>query len=323
MSLRAFLLVLACLSASLSAAAQTEDDVSTEDEADQAGEPPENVGEARKHFKRGVELYADGDVGGSLVEFEQAYRLQPSFRLLYNLAQVSAELLDYVKAERYFVRYLEEGGDEIDPERRIEVEAELERLRTRIGTVTVETNQEGAEIFVDDVPVGRAPLQALPVSAGQRRVRVEKAGFETETRVVNIIGGQPQSVRIELESAAAAQTTYSFGDDAPPNHPAIWMTVGTGVLALATAGAAFWTYRGERNYDDELMRSTTRSTLDDLADKTEQRALITDILLGATVVSAIVTTVLWVNGTSSESDEDVARRDDSLQFGPGSLRATF
>ena len=50
---------------------------------------------AREHFERGVDYYGEGDYRAALIEFQRAYSIQPTYRLLYNLGQVAYELRDY------------------------------------------------------------------------------------------------------------------------------------------------------------------------------------------------------------------------------------
>src|SRR6476469_8681525 len=99
--------------------------------------------EARAHFQKGIEDYADGDFQAALIELERAYALKPTYRLLYNLGQVAYELRDYTATERYFMQYLAEGKDEIPADRRAEVEQDLARVRARIASVRLTTNQRG------------------------------------------------------------------------------------------------------------------------------------------------------------------------------------
>ena len=49
---------------------------------------------ARPHFMRGVELYRAGAYDASLAAFTRAYERAPSYRLIYNLAQVKAQRQD-------------------------------------------------------------------------------------------------------------------------------------------------------------------------------------------------------------------------------------
>src|SRR5690349_17758223 len=78
--------------------------------------PP--VDEARSRFQKGVQLFHEGGYEAALAEFRKAYQLAPSYRLLYNIAQVHYELHDYVSALKSFRQYVVEGGTEIPADRR-------------------------------------------------------------------------------------------------------------------------------------------------------------------------------------------------------------
>ncbi|MDD9970054.1 MAG: PEGA domain-containing protein, partial [Myxococcales bacterium] len=159
----------------------------------EAGE--EAVGEARAHFRKGVDYYGDGDFASSLLEFERAYKLQPTYRLLFNMGQVAYEQRDYIAAEGYFSKYLVQGGDRIDRQRRDAVEADLRRLRGRIGRMRVRVDRAGARVFIDGKPVGRSPFRApVRASAGRRSVRAELAGFASVDRSVEVVGGEEVEV---------------------------------------------------------------------------------------------------------------------------------
>ena len=56
------------------------------------------VDQAKAHFKTGTELYDENNFRGALVEFQRAYQLAPSYRVLYNIGQVDMELADYAGA---------------------------------------------------------------------------------------------------------------------------------------------------------------------------------------------------------------------------------
>ncbi|HWE28509.1 MAG TPA: hypothetical protein VHB97_10930, partial [Polyangia bacterium] len=51
--------------------------------------------EAGRHFQRGVDLYADGDFRGALVEFKKAYTVWPRANVLYDIGQTEYQLLAY------------------------------------------------------------------------------------------------------------------------------------------------------------------------------------------------------------------------------------
>lgn len=274
---------------------------------------------AREHFQKGVDYYTEGDLTAAMVEFQRAYKLQPTYRLLYNLGQVAYEQRDYAAAERYFRTYLAEGGDDIQEARRHEVQRELERLQSRVADVRIASSLPSARLYVDEQPVGTAPLaRPVRVSAGRRAIRAELPGYAPVRKVVDVVGGEPLSVELTF-GAPLAQVAESPSADSGTS-PALWTGIATGVLALGTGGMALWTNSEESNFDDALARATSPKELENLRDSTEQKALITDILLGATVVTATITLILLLTEDGpAERRPDTAR----VEVGPGSVRASF
>jgi tetratricopeptide (TPR) repeat protein len=281
---------------------------------------------ARKHFQKGVDYYGEGDLVAAMVEFKRAYDIEPTFRLLYNIAQVAYEQRDYAAAERYFKDYLAEGKTQIEIERRIEVERELERLRGRVANVSLHSSLPNAQLFVDEQLVGREPLpKAVRVSAGRRTVRAELPGHVPVRRVIDVVGGEAQ--RVELVFLTPLDQRYaesdpSYSRDEPSSRglgPALWTGLATGVLAAGTVGMAIWTQSEQSDYDAAVQRETTRTELDRLSDSTEQKALITDVLLGATVVAGVITVVLLL------TDEDSAERAtaSAIERRPDAMRLRF
>ena len=127
--------------------------------------------DAQRRFQRGIELYKAGDFGPALVEFKRAYELVPSYKILYNLGQVSYQRRDHAAALRYFRQYLADGDDAIPAERRQEVNADIAELEQSVGRLQIDAAEEGAEVFVDDVLVGETPLRALiTVNGGPRKI---------------------------------------------------------------------------------------------------------------------------------------------------------
>jgi hypothetical protein len=153
--------------------------------------------EATQHFRRGVELVGAADFGAALVEFRRAYQLAPQYRILYNIGQVSRELQDSAGALQAFQRYLEDGAD-IAPARRREVESIVETLDKRVGRLTVACPTEGAEISVDDVPVGKTPFSSpVVLNAGRRKVAASRAGSYPQVRFVDVAGGDALSLTFD------------------------------------------------------------------------------------------------------------------------------
>ena len=250
--------------------------------------------QARLHFQKGIESYTDGDYRAALIEFERAYALHPTYRLLYNLGQVAYELRDYTATERYFKQYLEEGKDEIPADRRAEVEQDLARVRARIASVRLVTNQPGARLFVDDKEVGRAPLGPYRLSAGQHRIQAQQTGFSPVARVVEVAGGDDVTVRLDF-GARLATAPVPAAEESSINWP-LWTGIATGVFAVGAAGFGYAASRDSSDYQEALKGETTRQELDKLASGAESKAIVADVLLGAAVVGGTVTVILILTG---------------------------
>ena len=291
------------------------------------------VEQGRKHFKRGVDYYRDGDLDGAFLEFKRAYSIAPNYRLLYNLGRVSSELRQYVEARRYVQRYLNEGGNEIDAARRLEAEALLSKLASRIATLKVSCNLDGADILIDDLPIGRSPLPgAVEVAAGSRRISAAIKGGPSVERVVEVVGGEKVTVVLELTSRSDGElpasaprvarvkgTEASSGKSAGLNMTAVWLGVGAGALAVGAGVTAYLGYHDTSSYQAALKRKTTEKELDSLRDRAETKALIADILLGATAVTATITLVVALSGDdeASERQSDVGAAEGvRLTLGP-------
>ena len=147
--------------------------------------------EAQRRFHRGIDLYKSGDFAAAQVEFTRAYELVPNYKILYNLGQVAYQRHDHAAALRSFRQYLADGVDQISAERRHEVTGYITDLEQRIGRLQIETPEVGAEVFVDDVLVGKTPLRALvAVNGGPRKVDVVAPSGDHQTRQVDVGSGE-------------------------------------------------------------------------------------------------------------------------------------
>lgn len=157
------------------------------------------IREAGERFDRGVAFYDEGDFGAALAEFLRAYELTGHWGVLYNLGQVSAALNRHVDAVRYFEGYLEGGGGEIDAARRAEVEQRLRELRSRLATLTVTVDVDGAEVLLDDEIVGTTPLpEPIYVAAGPHVVVARHPEHGSERRSVTLASETAETVAFEL-----------------------------------------------------------------------------------------------------------------------------
>ncbi len=288
-------------------------------------EPSPALEEAQGRFRQGLQLYAEDDFRAALVEFQRAYELAPSYRILFNIAQVQFELRDYPAALRSFERYLADGGARIADSRRKSVESDIEQLRARIAHLFITANKEGAEVFIDDVLVGTTPLTTnIAVSAGRRKITARLTDYLPTTRVVDVAGGDSLPVHLPLvrpepdapavavarskplakplaaepikadaaePSPAATETppkTYAHALE-PQANTALFGWAITGVLASGATVTGILALRASSDLQDQRRTPNVgRGVLDDASSKARRYALITDVLgAGALVAGGI------------------------------------
>jgi hypothetical protein len=311
------LLVVAALALAPPAAAQPSGDPSTVE-----------VEEARKHFNEGVRLSASGksgEVAQALDEFQKAYDLIPNWRILYNIGQTSRHVRDHARSLRAFTKYLAEGKaegkDEIPKARRQEVEREIAALEPLVARLELAGSEDGAEVRVDDKPAGQMPLaEPLYINAGKHTVRVSREGKRPFEKQLELAGGKSERLEILLEplggqgpaTKPTASATATTKPPPPPprgdySTPATIAWIGAGVFAAGAAGIGTWALLESNDLEDTPYAGPDRRPAEDSdlasqASRIDTLAIVTDVLVGAAVVSAgLGVYFTWFAGGSSAS----------------------
>lgn len=288
--------------------------------------------EAKQHLEAATQLYDENNFRGALAELQRAYELAPSYKILFNIGQVDMELQDYAGALRAYSRYLSEGGPDVPAERGKQVRADVERLRGRIGKIEVQT-AAGAEVLIDDVAVGFAPLpEPVAVNAGRHKVTVHIAGKDPVSRIYDVAGRQEISAAIANDAAAPIAPAAPVAPAAPaavdasaPRRSKLPLYVSwgvTGALGLTT-GVLGLVARSANNDLANLRGSfgVTPAQLVAQSDSVRHDALLTDLALGATLASAGVAayvTFIWMK----HGDPPERARTVQVHAGPGSISLT-
>jgi hypothetical protein len=281
-----------------------------------AADPPANpraLEEARTRFQAGVQLFHEGSLDAALAEFRKAYQLAPTYRVLYNIAQVQFELHNHVEALKTFRQYLAEGGPDVPPDRRAQVEGEIQKLERRVSTVEITTDVDGADILVDDLPVGVSPLR-LPVmvNAGNRRITAIKTGRVTTAQALTIAGGDRVKVHLQLPEVVVARPIDPALVPLPPppvaerSRTRTWVSLAaTAALGIGAGTFALLTRQAKLDFESQLQTfPNTKENIDRARHKMVVDAAITDGLAGATLLAGGLTLYFAV---SSSGDEPEAR----------------
>jgi hypothetical protein len=268
--------------------------------------------QASKHFQRGVALYGEADYRAALVEFKRAYAVLPNPAVLYNVGETQYQLQDYAGALTTFEHFLAEtssGGDG----HRTEVEGDLEILRARVGHLSLTTIPSGAEVTIDDQPVGKTPLdRSVLVSIGHRKVVASLAGRPAITRYVDVAADDTLAVTLQLPEPpepapppAPRVESSRLVESTTPSHGGStlrWLGwTATGALA---AGAVTSGILGlHESHTLEAARATfpvSSQTLNRDAQLTTTYSIVADSLAAAAVVVGSVTLLsTWLSPSST------------------------
>ena len=161
--------------------------------------------EAKRHFDRALELVDEGGFEEAVIEFKRAYDLTPHYMVLFNLGQAYVGLGSPVEAVDTLKRYLEEGGDRIQPDRRAAVEAEIKRQQARIARLTITAKPDGGTVWVDEKEAGVTPLTApVRVGIGRHVVLVRREGYLPSEKRITVAGEEKRSLHFDLKPVQTA-----------------------------------------------------------------------------------------------------------------------
>lgn len=202
-----------------------------------------DIAKAREHFNRAQQLYDEGHFEASLLELQRAYELKPSWRMLFNIAELRFAVHDYVGSLRAFERFLSEGGEQVESAKRAAADSKLVTLRNLVGQLTVTSNVEGATVWLDDEEIGKTPLPKVAVNVGRHKVTARREGYLVLSVTASVHGNEESKVDLTLVRLTP------FGTKEPAQAPSrftVLSWVGIGVASAFAVGsiAMFAAYAG-------------------------------------------------------------------------------
>ena len=155
--------------------------------------------DAKKHWDTAIALYQRGQWDGARTSFNAAFEASKNPRVLFNVAVCEKNLARYGRAIEVFKKELAEGKGQLSAEEEADVRAQISGLEKFVAQVTIEVNEPGADIYIDEAKVGVSPLPA-PVIApvGERHIRVSKVGFADARESVELQAGSSRRVPFKL-----------------------------------------------------------------------------------------------------------------------------
>jgi hypothetical protein len=226
-------------------------------QAQAAAPSPEEVAEARRIFAEGVEHVERREWQEAVVCFRQVLEVRVAPPVLYNLGAALVELREYVEAEPYLRRVVDDPN--ADPSLVERSRHLLEEMALHGGTITLRFVGElgSGTVYLDNEPLPADRLGGpLPVASGahtisirdgsRERIRQRFAINERQTAEVAIIAdpalasrsGTPTQATVTPRDVAQAvtpgDTSTTDGDRPRPNRRWLYVGLGTGAAIVVT-----------------------------------------------------------------------------------------
>ena len=214
----------------------------------------ESERDARGLFVEGNRLMESGDYVGALERYRSAYARFPSVKILLNSGTALRQLGRYAEAFDAYERYQRDPG--ADAAKRKEVATILLELDSKVGTLAVEVEPEGASLTVDGKPFARVPSGfSLRVEAGTHSVVAEKPGWKPAAQNVKVAAGEHSVIKLRLEeptrvvapAPVIAATPVAPAERPPAPRRLLWAGIAVGALAFGAAASGFGLYGSARS----------------------------------------------------------------------------
>ncbi len=276
----------------------------------------EQADEARALFKDGVQAQREGDFKGAYEALRKSYNLRRSFDTAANLGIVEFRLERYTDSAMHLGYWLRNYPTSEDPERYARMKEMFQQVRPHVGGVRIEVDVPGANVFIDDEPVGAAPIDyELFVNPGEHEVRADFQG-KTTSKAFEVDKGGTTDVELRLNekssesgaepdesqspSAAISESEESHRRGAQRNWVPAYILGGVTVAALGTSlvfrGLAGGAKRKAEDLGSELPSDgcpdgsvdPTCREINQQVDRLETRATVSNVaLIGAAAIGAV------------------------------------
>ena len=271
--------------------------------------------EAMIQFEQGREFFNKGQFEKAAIALKRAFELRPGYKILYYLGWAESETGNYSRAVSAYNGYLADAPGKTEAARIAEVKAEVEKLKARVGSVSVTCPIEGAKVKVDNEVMGIIPLKSpIPVDIGKHEITVVDGPTVLFTEIIRIAGGQEIAIEAAVKKTqpgdaaitVAPTTENSTAGDVPAARSKGKKLAGILSLAAAGALAVGAAVTGALALDQEseiwdrcdpdgnCYSDTYDGNFHDDRSRLQTLGLTTDVLIGTAAAAAVVGTVLLV-----------------------------
>lgn len=201
-------------------------------------QPQDVKQQAAAIYEEATLYYNTQEYQKALEKFKEAYYLSSEPELLFNIAQcyrLLGRTEDALKTYQNFLRDAPKSSLRANAEERV---AELKKQPPKGGRLLLSSDQEAAQVFLDNTPQGPTPIELLDVAAGEHLLRLEKEGFQSVEQKLSLEPGQTYQIQISLSPLPKEPLTVKEEPPAPKAPPRYLVPSLLGGASL-TLGAAF------------------------------------------------------------------------------------
>jgi len=261
---------------------------------------------ARLHFTAGVNLLRDPDkprYEEALAEFKRAYGLVGAPSILGNIGLCALKLERDAEAIEAYSKYLAEMPS-LDPEEKAQTERDLATLKAALVQITVETQPDGALLNDQRVPARGEPVLNIygPIKGSttlglRRGHHILKARFpdgrESGAWELDLNGGESHS--FEEPPQPINPDRGEVVQKSRPIPPSVYIgAFGTAAFAIGTLVTGMLAVNTRSRFVS-ANDGTNEARASDLHSSAQTLNVVTDVLLGLTVIGAGVTTYLYLS----------------------------
>jgi hypothetical protein len=193
-------LTLVCLLSHAVSAAQPAERGATQGEAADAS------GTSDRLIQQGIQLRREKRDAEALERFERAHRLVASPRALAQIGLAELALSRFDVAEAHLREALNADDDWVR-RNRATLERSLNAAGAHLGSVTVRTNVEDAELWINGTRVGTMPLGPQRVLAGNVLVELRRRSGERADRALTLAAGAAHHVQVDFVRVRSTSRT--------------------------------------------------------------------------------------------------------------------
>ena len=203
---------------------------------------PAIADEADAHFSKGRTAFNAGKFDDALREFQAAWSTRKTHDLAASMAQAEMQLGRYPAAAEHLTYALRHFPVSAKEDVRKKMEGALAEARGRVAALKITVSVDGAEVLVDGVAVGRAPLeQDVFVQPGAHKIEARLPKHVTAAKDVNVAKGASEAAALTLVPEAAPTptvmvTTTATATAEPPRSKVPGYVIGGVGAAAAIAG---------------------------------------------------------------------------------------